>query len=273
MTSQSRAGSAYFQRDGDAFVPTSSARGPWGESVSGNFVGGLLGHLVDADRGDDTDMHPARLTVDLLRPVAMAPVRGRTRLVRRGRRLHLVDAELLQDDTVVARASALLLRRGPQPDDDAWTTPIAMPPIPPDPADVDGRTMLLWVFGAGAEHRGPSTDLNGWQHDGPKAVWVRDITPLVDGVELTPFTRAAIAGDYASSLTSFGSTGLPFINADYSISLSRLPDGPHIGLSALTHHSHDGIATGVAAMFDRLGPIGNATTTALANPGFAPPAR
>jgi hypothetical protein len=264
---------AYFLTDGDTFVPTTMARGPWGDTVSGNYVGGLLGHVVERDRHPDPDLHPARFTVDLLRPMPMAPVCGRSRVVRHGRRLSLFDAELLTGDTVVARASALFLRRGPEPEDDAWTTPVDMPPIPPDPADAGDRRMLLWVFGANSDLSAPSTDLSGWQHGGPKSVWLRDVTPLVDGVELSPFTRAAIAGDYASSLTNFCSAGLPFINADYTVSLTRLPAGPHIGLSALTHHSDDGIATGTATMFDRLGPIGTATASALANPGFAPPKR
>ena len=37
---------AYFVADGDDFVPTSIAKGPWGASISGNFVGGLLGYVL-----------------------------------------------------------------------------------------------------------------------------------------------------------------------------------------------------------------------------------
>ncbi|BCI50772.1 hypothetical protein NIIDNTM18_00500 [Mycolicibacterium litorale] len=268
MTTTSSA-AGFFVPDGDTFVPAPIARGPWGETVSGTYVGGLLGHVVERDTGADAEMHPARLTVDLLRPVAMAPVHTMSTVVRRGRRLCLVDAELLQAGTVVARASALLLRRGPQPPDDAWPGEVSMPPLPPDPAEIGDRTTVLWVFG-GTDASTATTDLSAWQQCGPKAVWVQEITPLVAGVELTPFVRAAIAGDYASSLTNFGSTGLPFINADYTLSLSRLPDGPHLGLAALTHQSHDGISTGVGTVFDHRGPIGSATVTALANPGFSP---
>lgn len=267
------AASAFFLPDGETFCPTAISRGPWGETVSGTYVGGLLGHVIERtvedDAAADPDLQPARLTVDLLRPVGMAPITARSSVLRRGRRLWLVEAELLQGDTVVARGSALLLRRGTAPVDDAWTTPVAMPPLPPDPVEVGNRTTLLWVFG-GRDTSHPTPDLSGWQQSGPKSLWVREITPLVSGIELSPFVRAAIGGDYASSLTNFGSTGLPFINADYTVSLSRLPDGPHVGLAALTHHSCDGVSVGVAAMFDRLGPIGSATVTALANPGFTP---
>ena len=80
-----------------------------------------------------------------------------------------------------------------------------------------------------------------------------------------------MAGDMASSLTHYGTGGLQFINADYTLTLSRLPEGPYLGLAALTHYSHAGVATGVATIVDQHGPIGSGVATALSNPGFAPP--
>jgi hypothetical protein len=50
--------------------------------MSGVFVGGILGHAVER-AADDPDLQPARLTVDLLRPAPMTPVRIRTKVVRR----------------------------------------------------------------------------------------------------------------------------------------------------------------------------------------------
>jgi hypothetical protein len=261
---------AYFLRDDDAYVPTSMVQGPWGSSISGNFVGGILGHAVEGEVSDP-DLQPARLTVDLLRPAAMAPLRIRAGTVRQGKRLLLVDAEATQNDTVVARASAVFLRRGEQPPGTVWTSPVAMPPLPPDADEqAGGRPLTIWAYGREPLVAGPSYDLTQWQHEGPKFVWVRDAKPLVDGAPLTAFTRAAMAGDVASSLTHYGTEGLYFINADYTLTLSRLPVGPDIGLVALTHSSHAGIATGTAAMFDHTGQIGTATAIALANPGFKP---
>jgi acyl-CoA thioesterase len=279
MTTQDRAAdaapaaglpAAFFIPDGDAFAPTSIARGPWGQTISGNFVGGLLGHAVERAAGDP-DFQPTRLTVDLLRPVALAPVRVDTTIVRSGNRLRLAEVVMTQADKVVARASALFLRRGEQPSDEVWTTPVTMPPIPdmPDPLP-NHLTMLVWAYGK-TDPPAPDFGLSGWQHAGPKHIWVRDIRPLVDGEPLTPFTRAAMAGDMASSLTHYGTGGLSFINADYTLTLSRLPEGPYIGLSALTHYSHAGVATGTATMVDEHGPIGTAVATALSNPGFNPP--
>ncbi len=260
---------AFFVPDGDDFVPTPLAQDPWAQTISGNYVGGLLGHVIERDAGDP-ELQPARLAVDLFRAAALAPVRVHTDVSRAGRRLKLVEATMTQADTVVARASALLLRRGEQPPGERWTTAVTMPPLPsvPDPVP-DDLVTLIWTYGKDGQT--PSLGLGGWAHNGPKYIWTRDLMPLVNGAELTPFTRAAMAGDIASSLTHFGPAGLQFINADYTLTLSRLPDGPYLGLAALTHSSHRGVATGTAVVVDASGPIGSATATAVANPGFAPP--
>jgi hypothetical protein len=261
---------AYFVADGDEFVPTSIAKGPWGFSISGNFVGGLLGYAVERDAGDP-ELQPARLTVDLLRPAAMAPLRARTEVVRHGRRLKLVHAELTQSDVVVAQASALMLRRGEQPPGEVWSSDVTMPPLPPEPdGSPDDVSMWIWAYGREPNLAGLSFDLTAWGHDGPKYVWMRDVKPMVAGHSMTPLTRVAMAGDVASSLTHYGTAGLHYINADYTVALSRLPVGADIGLAALTHTSAEGVACGSAVMFDRQGPIGTATATALANPGFTP---
>lgn len=268
MTTQ--APPAFFTTDGDHFVPTAMTKGPWGSTISGNFVGGVVAHVVEL-AVDDHQLVPGRLTVDLLRPAAMAPLCGRTRILRSGRRLTLVEAELLQQDTVVARATALFLRKGDQPAGEVWSSPATMPPLPPEAArSATDAPMLVWAYGKNSDVAGAPFDLTQWQHDGPKFVWVRDLAPLIDGVPITPFVRASMAGDVASSLTHYGTTGLNYINADYTLALSRLPEGSDIGLAAVSFTGHDGIATGTAALFDARGRIGTATATTLANPGFAP---
>jgi hypothetical protein len=280
MTTQDRAAetatsggtpSAFFTAEGDSFVPAPVARGPWGDTVSGNYIGGILGHVLERDAGDP-DFQPARLTVDLFRPAALAPVNVTTTVTRQGRRLRLVDAVMTQDETIVARASGLFLRRGEQPADEIWSSPVRMPPVPPTPDPIPrGLAMLVWTYGSIEHPPGPGFGLEAWEHCGPKYIWMRDIRPLIEGEPLTPFTRAAMAGDMVSSLTHYGPSGLQFINADYTLTLSRLPRGPYLGLAALTHYSHDGVATGVATILDQSGPIGSGVANALSNPGFNPP--
>lgn len=107
-----------------------------------------------------------------------------------------------------------------------------------------------------------------WAHESQRYAWVREIRDLVEGEQLTPFIRAAMAADVTSSLTNFNSQGLSFINADYTVTLSKLPEGAYVGLAALSHHSDAGIATGVATLLDARGPIGSCVSTAIANFNF-----
>ncbi|ODR24678.1 hypothetical protein BHQ19_16320 [Mycolicibacterium porcinum] len=265
--------SCFFLTDGDSYVPTPLARGPWGPSLSGHYVGGLLGRAVEQEINDaDADLQPARLTVDLLRPVALQPLQVQSSVVRDGRRLRLVDAVMTQNGVMVARASALLLRRSKHTTGKVWTTPIAMPEIPAELDAVnDDHLMLFHSYGRDPVAGSPGVGVDEWAHGGQKFAWVRETKPLVDDEPLSPFIRAAMAADVTSSITHWGASGLQFINADYTLTLSRLPEGPYIGLASVTHYGNAGVGTGVATLFDKTGPIGSGMATALVNPGFAPP--
>jgi hypothetical protein len=262
---------SFFVTDGNDYVPTPLGRGPWGPALAGNYIGGLLARTVEREV-DDVDLHPARLTVDLLRPVALEPLQVRSSVVRDGRRLRLVDAVMTQNDVVVARASALFLRRSAHTTDTVWTSPVTMPAIPAEPSVSTGDLpMFLHSFGRDPVAGSPGVGIAEWCHDGQKFAWVRETHLLVDDEPLSAFTRAVMAGDITSSLTHWGTEGLHFINADYTVTLSRLPKGVYIGLASMTHYGHEGVGTGVATLFDETGPIGTGVATALANPGFTPP--
>lgn len=261
----------FFVADADVYHPTRLARGPWGPHLSGNYVGGLLSRAVER-QVRDPDLQPARLTVDLLRPVAPRPLRVDANVVRQGRRLQLVDAVMMQEDTMVARASALFLRRSQHTTGTVWTAPISMPDMPDEPTALPTDIpMLLHSYGRDPVNGSPGVGVDQWRHNGQKFAWMRETKLLVDDEPLTPFMRAAMAADITSSLTHWSTAGLHFVNADYTLSLSRLPKGVHLGLASVTHYSQAGVATGVATIFDRAGPIGSGMATALANPGFTPP--
>ena len=257
----------YFVRDETRFVPTEIARGGWGPSISGHVVGGLLGWAAER-AADDPQLQPARLTVDLPRPTALEPLEVHTRVQHHRRRLRLIEAVLTQHGTIVAQASALFLRRGSQPDGHIWSPPLQMPPLPID-QDGDHSTLFMRTYGWGAGVQNPDHE---WPHtSGPKYTWLHETRPLIDGEPLTAFTRAAMAGDITASIANWGSNALQFINADYTLTLSRLPEGAHIGLASLTHYSHDGVATGSAVLVDHKGPVGTAVSVAIAHSGFRPP--
>jgi len=257
----------YFMRRDDGFVPNEIAHGGWGPTLGGHVVGGLLARAIER-HVDDAELQPARLTVEILRRVASAPVRVSASVVRSGSRMKALDAEMTQQGEVVARASALYLRRGVQPGGRFWSTPVDLPPIPREPDRFDDTVpMFITPYGA------PPGSIDSpfpWQYDGPRYAWLREVRDLVDGEELTPLLRAALAVDVTSPLTNFSTDGLAFINADYTLTLSRLPRGLYIGMAALVHASAEGVATGTAALFDQDGPIGTGVSTAVANFNFTP---
>ncbi len=267
---------AFFSVDGDALVPGPWAQGPWGPTVSGHIVGGLLGWAVERAGGDPA-LQPARLTVDLLRPTLMAPLRVDTTIRREGKRIKVVDAEVLQNDVVVSRASAVFLRRGEHPEGEVWTSPLRMPPLPDDRAvTVQDMPFVLWAYGADAETGSLGGTRVEWEQSGDrKFAWVRELRPLIEGDAMTPFVRAALAGDVTSALTHWGTGGLRYINADFTMTLSRLPRGDYIGLASDGHFGSEGVASGSATLFDEHGPIGSSIAIALAQPAdaFRPPRR
>ncbi len=257
----------FVVRYGTDLVPNPIAHGGWGPTLGGQVVGGLLARAIEA-QVEDTTLQPARLTVEILRRVATEPLQVNATVVRAGTRMRSVDAAMTQGGALVARASALYLRRSTQPDGQFWSTPVDLPPIPEEPEQIDEAIpMFIRAYGTTGDSNGLEFP---WQQAGPRYAWIREFRDLVDGEELTPFIRAAMAVDVTSSMTNFSTAGLAFINADYTLALSRLPDGPYIALAALTHTSADGVATGSSELFDHLGPIGTGLSTAISNANFDP---
>jgi hypothetical protein len=268
------ANAAFFTADGDHYLPGPLTRGPWGNTLSGTAVGGLLGWALER-QAEDLGLQPARLTVDLLRPVLPESLQVQTSVQREGRRIKLVDSALLQRGAVVARASALFLRRGEQPGGQVWSPPVSMPPLPTSLAGQPPEMpFFLWTYGTNRDTGGPGISPAEWEQDhAQKFAWVQLVRELVAGYPMTPLTRIAFVGDVTSSLTHWGTGGLRYINADYTLALSRLPAGEFIGLAAQSHYGNAGVATGTATLFDHRGPLGTSTVLTLAQPAeaFNPP--
>jgi hypothetical protein len=260
---------AFFTVDGDSYLPGGFTRGPWGAAMGGQIVGGLLAWGIELS-GIEPDLQPARITIDLLRPVLLEPVQIQTSVRREGRRIKLVDGTLVQNGQPVARAGALFLRRGDHPAGQVWSSPVRMPPLPTNyagfPADMP---FFIWRYGATQQGTPGIATVEWEQSHSQKFAWARVFRPMVEGYPLTPFTRLAFAGDITSPLTHWGTGGLRYINADYSVTASRLPNGEFVGLAAQSHYGTAGVATGAATLFDQHGPIGTSSALALAQPAEA----
>ncbi|MEV4573407.1 acyl-CoA thioesterase domain-containing protein [Nonomuraea jabiensis] len=249
--------SAFFTQKKGELVPAPHARGPWSpDMLHGRLLGGLAARAIER-RYAQPGLHFARLTVDLFRNSPMVPVTVETSLVRAGRRILVADAVITTEQGAIGRAGAVLLRQGEQPEgEQTFVTPPWDTPAPSGPP-VDGQA--TWK---------PPFDLwrvTEWAAPGPGRVWLRESYPLVDEEPLTPFVRAALAADFASPLSNSGVDGLRFINADYTLTLARLPSAELIGVEATGHLSAGGVATGHVTMHDASGPFGFCVVTAVAN--------
>src|SRR4051794_36991072 len=102
----------FFTRDGARLIPNSPARSFWNpNALHGRLVVGLLGAEIERLHGDPAFM-PARLTVDMHRAPDLAPLEVVTTVARDGKRIRLVDAELISNGQSVGRASCHFLIRG-----------------------------------------------------------------------------------------------------------------------------------------------------------------
>ncbi|WP_446222692.1 acyl-CoA thioesterase domain-containing protein [Nocardia sp. IBHARD005] len=250
----------YFTHANGVFTPTQYSLSLWSPStLSGPPVCGLMAREVEAGYCSD-GFAPARLTVDLHRPVPAVPLTVASELVRDGNRVRAVAIVARADGEIVARGSALLLKRSTQPPGEVWRPDRDRPVPPPNVLATIDEVMHLF----GSDGRGWSANMTEHQNDTRKRKWVRNI-PVVAGERSSPFCYAAMTGEQTSLVTNWGTEGIGFINTDVSITFSRMPVGHDMGLEAESHLSDDGIAAGAAVLYDEQGAFGICTTTALAN--------
>jgi hypothetical protein len=258
---------ALFSRlDADQVLPGTLSRGPWSpDALHGGPVAALLGGAAE---GLLEDLHPARATIELLRPVPVAPLRVTATLSRPGRKVRLVSAQVAAGDgTVVATATVLGIRRA----DVAVPEPPAEEP-PPPAAAVDaasrGEVSIAVDYdgfhNVGVEHR----FVRGtFDRVGPATDWIRLRVPVVDDEPVSPLQRVLAAADFGngvSRLTDFDTT--LFINPDLTVYLHRLPVGEWVCLDAVSRLEGHGVGLAQSALWDEHGPLGRSLQSLLVEP-------
>ncbi|WP_416565383.1 acyl-CoA thioesterase domain-containing protein [Nocardia testacea] len=250
---------AFFTREGEQYLPTRIAMSSWSPTqVSGPAICGLLARELET-RSPGAEFVPARVTVDLFRPVVDEPAVVRSAVVREGKRICVADAELLQRGEVRSRATVVYLRTGEVPAGDLWQ-PSHDFPVPETPDSSEAGAHPLFKSGDGAWTR----DFAATQNAERKAIW-QSMLPVVGGESVTPLQRAAMAGDAASLMCNWGTAGIGYINSDVTLTLARVPSGPGIGVLAQDQVAYAGVAVGTTTLYDRSGPLGTAVVTALSN--------
>jgi hypothetical protein len=243
-------------------------RGPWDPGLlHGGPVGALFAEI--GQEVMDPAFEPVRLTVDLLKPVPLKEMGVDARVVRTGRRLQLIDAELRFEGSIVARATLLALRPLPL-EGDGFNPEVVVPPDSPDDASdhwgVGPETESF--VGGGQDFRfipGGVPGVGGGDGDhglGEGVAWFRLRRDVFDdGVAPSPLARAVAASDVGGAVSARRGESFPsvsFINADISVHLARPPEGEWIRLASSSRWESSGIGAVAAELGDGRGPFGRA---------------
>ena len=263
-----------FIADGEQFIPTENARGPWDpRALHGGAPAGLMTAAFERME-PGSELVIARLGFELLRPTPMAPLTLATRMVRTGRRVQELAGELWAGEDLVCRAGAVRVQAVPtdlppisSPSGETSTADIGTRLPPPE----SGKPVRFALDGSDETSFAATAMEMRWLDEpralGPGRVWMRLGMPLLPGEALSSLARLAATADFGNGV----SASLPFdrflfINADLTIHLYRPPLGEWIGLDARTLLYPGGTGIAESVLHDTSGPVGRAFQTLVVQP-------
>ena len=237
----------YVREGSDRFVSQPSTAGPWGpQAQHGGPPAALLTLGVEALARDEERV-VGRLTMELLGPVPVGPLRMEAAVVRPGRSVELCEATLYDEQRgrPCARAAAWLFPAtdaGPGPD---------LVPLPHGPADgsPDDRP-TSWSGGY--------LDAVDWRwisgsvlEPGPAVVWMRPQVDLVAGEPMSPVQRLMSCVDSASGVSAaLDPAAWAFLNTELTVHVLRPPIGEWVCLDAATTLGPGSVGLATAHVYD-----------------------
>jgi hypothetical protein len=255
---------AFYEPDGAGYLATALTRGPWdpGAQHAGPpaaLLGRELERLPEAE-----DFQLSRLTFEILRSIPIGPVEVEARIVRPGRRVQMLEAELRVDGEVLMMARGWRLRTAEL---DLPDEAVAIPPGPVLPEAGGGD------FFPSGQDEGYHTAMEirfvsgGFMELGPATAWLRMLVPLVEGTEPTPLERTLVAADVGNGISgAVDYRKFLFVNVDLTVQLERLPEGEWVGVDAVTLARPRGNATAESTLADERGRFGRAMQSLIVTP-------
>ena len=250
---------ALFVRDGDTYVPTPHTTSPWDRrSQHAGAPAALLGGAIER-LGADVPMHVARFTLELLRPVPLAPLAVSAHVVRAGRRVQFCTASALAGGAEVCRAAAWRIR----------VADLHLPVFQVTAARIGApqSAALFLESGEPALHRtGMEIRFSSGHFDipGDAIAWFRLRVPVVAGEEPTPLQRTLAAADFGNGISGvFEHLSYLYINTELTVHLHRYPVGEWVCLDAHTAVESSGIGLASSALYDEAGSLGRAAESLL----------
>ncbi|AQA24086.1 thioesterase-like superfamily protein [Rhodococcus sp. MTM3W5.2] len=200
--------------------------------------------------------------MDIFRQPAFASLQTETAVVREGRSVRIADVLVRQGARTVARASMVSIRPTQEPNGSRWHPDSPSMSLSDTQLAALSKPGILW--GSDGHADGWSESMPQHQNASRKRLWFHQPQLFAES-ENSPFVRAAMAGELANTLTSWGDGGIGFINHDVTILLARPPIGTLVGIEADNHASDDGIAAGAASMWDSQGRFGISVVSSVAH--------
>jgi hypothetical protein len=247
------------REDGADILCSPYAAGPWSPNHQhGGAVSALLTRSLERIECP-SPMRLARITIDMFRGVPLTPLRVETQIVRGGRRIQSVDANLFDGDTLVARASGLRIRN-----DDSVSELGALPKLDPEvgppPEVVPEFDMRVGLGEIPAFVRAVDLVPGRPRECGDvSTTWTRLRCQVVEGEKTSPVVRLAALVDFASGTgNAMDYAKYSSINPDLSIQILREPRSEWIALRGVTFRSEDGIGQSHSSVHDLEGMIARA---------------
>jgi Thioesterase-like superfamily len=252
-----------YRLEGSRVVTGPAAGGPWDPKMQHGSAPSALITAVAEAVPTAVPMRVARLTVDLMRPIPVAPLEIRTDILREGRKIQLCSIDLFADGKLCVRGTVLRIRRERLELPDTVTSEkVALPP--PEAGRLAEGKITENPFMACLKM---SVVKGGFNKPGPGAIWFRVERPIIEGQANSPAMRAVVAADFCNGTSSvLDFRTWTFINGDLSVSLARDPVGDWVLLDAETWLGPDGSGIACAKLGDSQGYFGRAAQSILIEP-------
>jgi hypothetical protein len=256
--------SAFYQLAGPGvFIATPATAGPWSpDAQHGGPPAALLARELELHEPDETQ-RLARVAIDILRPIPIGKLTVRTAVLRRGRRISLLEAVMECDGQEVAYARGWRIARVRTPAVPAGSPAGRPPALPAATAAPQFPLFSSSGYLESIEWR----FLDGFEHGKPSPAWTRPTIPLIAGEKPAAMSRALLVADSGSGVGSvLDPSRFLFINVDLTVGLPRDPVGEWILLEPATSIGPDGSGLTTTKLSDTAGPFGTAMQTLLVAP-------
>jgi hypothetical protein len=250
----------YVPLGDDRYRSTVHVQGAWTDEHQNMApVSGLLTRAIERCEPRD-DLMVSRIAFDILGAIPCGEAAIAARIIRPGRTIELLEAEMSIGGRVVVRATAWRLAL-------ADTSAIAGSAVGPMPGPEAGEP---WhapdVWGGGYIRSVEFRVLPGWQ-PGRGRVWMRTGIDLVAGQPSSDLAQYAGLIDTANGIAVRADpTSVLFPNTDLTVHLVRTPVGPWVGLDTTVSFGPDGVGLTATVLHDVSGPVGRAAQTLTVRP-------